>query len=68
VDHDQPEIPSLTPVFGGADWHERETYDLFGIRFTGHPDPRRLFLEDDFPGHPLRKDFSDASRVIPRPY
>lgn len=63
-----PEIPSLTGLFSGANWHEREAYDFFGIRFTGHPDLRRLFLDDDFPGHPLRKDFEDPTRVVKRPY
>ena len=67
--HDEhPEIPSLTTLYVGVNWHERETFDFFGIRFTGHPDLRRLFLEDDFPGHPLRKDFSDPTRVVKRPY
>ncbi|MEO7424067.1 MAG: NADH-quinone oxidoreductase subunit NuoB [Fibrobacteria bacterium] len=63
-----PEIPTLTDLYSGAGWHEREAFDFFGIRFSGHPDLRRLFLEDDFPGHPLRKDFEDPSRVVKRPY
>ena len=63
-----PAIETLSGLHAGANWHERETYDFFGIRFTGHPDLRRMFLEDDFPGHPLRKDFSDPSRVVVRPY
>ncbi len=67
--HDaHPELPSLTDLFSAANWHEREAWDFFGIRFTGHPDLRRLFLDDDFPGHPLRKDFEDPSRVVKRPY
>jgi NADH-quinone oxidoreductase B subunit len=67
--HDvHPEIPTLTGLYAGADWHEREAYDFFGIRFAGHPDLRRLFLDDDFPGHPLRKDFEDPGRVVKRPY
>lgn len=64
----EPEIESLSGVFAGAAWHEREIYDFFGIKFLGHPDLRRLFLEEDFPGHPLRKDYEDASRVVKRPY
>jgi NADH-quinone oxidoreductase B subunit len=68
VDRQEPEIESISHLYGGANWHEREVFDLFGIRFTNHPDLRRLFLEDDFPGHPLRKDFHDPSRVVPRPY
>jgi NADH:ubiquinone oxidoreductase subunit C len=67
--HDaHPEIPSLTGLYAGANWHEREAFDFFGIHFTGHPDLRRLFLDDDFPGHPLRKDFEDPTRVVKRPY
>ena len=56
-DHRDPQVPSLTPVWQGAQLQEREVYDLMGIRFDGHPDLRRLFLWDGFPGHPLRKDW-----------
>ena len=58
ADHEQPELPSVAPVWHGAHLQEREIYDLLGIRFSGHPDLRRLFLWDGFPGHPLRKDFT----------
>jgi len=68
LDRQHPEITSLSTLFAGAIWHEREVFDLFGIRFSNHPDLRRLFLEDNFPGHPLRKDFDDPSRVVRRPY
>ncbi|EIM92813.1 NADH or F420H2 dehydrogenase [Stereum hirsutum FP-91666 SS1] len=50
-------VPSAVPVFRGADWYERETYDLFGIFFEGHPDLRRIMTDYGFEGHPLRKDF-----------
>ena len=53
----QTEVPSVESVWMTADWHEREAYDLVGIVFTGHPDLRRILLPDDYPGHPLRKDF-----------
>ena len=52
-----PHVPSLASIWTGADWPERETYDMFGIVFDGHPDLRRVFLEESFPGHPLRKSF-----------
>lgn len=52
-----PHVPTLSSVWPGANWCERETYDLFGIVFDGHPDLRRIFLEESFPGHPLRKSF-----------
>ena len=54
---DDPALPSLTGIYHGAHLQEREVYDLFGIRFEGHPDLRRMFLWDGFPGYPLRKDF-----------
>jgi NADH-quinone oxidoreductase subunit C len=50
-------VPSITSVYPGADWFEREAYDLFGILFTGHPDLRRILTDYGFEGHPLRKDF-----------
>jgi NADH/F420H2 dehydrogenase subunit C len=50
-------VPSLTGVFPGADWFEREAYDFYGILFTGHPDLRRILTDYGFDGHPLRKDF-----------
>jgi NADH-quinone oxidoreductase subunit C len=53
-----PEIPTISKVFPGANWHERETHDFFGIRFTGHPDLTPLLLPEDATYHPLRKDFS----------
>ena len=57
TDREDPSAPSLTGLYHGAHLQEREVYDLFGIRFAGHPDLRRLFLWDGFPGYPLRKDF-----------
>jgi NADH-quinone oxidoreductase subunit C len=56
TDEDAP-VPSITGVFPGADWYERETYDLYGVLFTGHPDLRRILTDYGFDGHPLRKDF-----------
>ena len=50
-------VPSITPVFPGADWFEREAYDFYGVVFTGHPDLRRILTDYGFEGHPLRKDF-----------
>lgn len=57
ADREDPVVPSLTGLYHGAHLQEREVFDLFGIRFEGHPDLRRLFLWDGFPGYPLRKDF-----------
>jgi NADH-quinone oxidoreductase subunit C len=54
---DQTAVPSITGVFPGADWFERETYDLYGVLFSGHPDLRRILTDYGFDGHPLRKDF-----------
>jgi NADH-quinone oxidoreductase subunit C len=52
-----PEVPSVSNVWNTADWHERETFDLCGVFFTGHPDLRRILLAEDWEGHPLRKDY-----------
>ena len=52
-----PEVPTVSHVWATADWHERETYDLVGVMFTGHPDLRRILLAEDWEGHPLRKDY-----------
>lgn len=52
-----PTVPSVVPLWPGANWHERETYDMFGIKFEGHPDLRRILMWDGYPYHPLRKEF-----------
>jgi NADH-quinone oxidoreductase subunit C len=58
ISRSQPEIPTIYEVFPGANWHERETHDFFGIRFLGHPDLTPLLLPEDADYHPLRKDFN----------
>ena len=77
TDEDTP-VPSITGIYPGADWFERETYDLYGILFSGHPDLRRILTDYGFDGHPLRKDFpltgfvevrydDEAKRVVYEP-
>jgi len=57
VEGELPEVPSVSSVWAIADWHEREAYDLVGIRFTGHPNLERILCPEDWVGHPLRKDY-----------
>jgi NADH-quinone oxidoreductase subunit C len=63
VPRDNPVVPTSSGVYRGANWHERETWEMFGIVFAGHPNLVKLLLSDEFEGHPLRKDFQLASRV-----
>jgi len=57
IPKDDCRVGSVTPLWGGANWHEREAYDMMGIVFEGHPDPRRILLPQDYRYFPLRKDF-----------
>jgi NADH-quinone oxidoreductase subunit C len=68
VPEDDPAIPSLSALWPGANWLERETFDLYGIRFSGHPDLRRIYLYDEFVGHPLRKDYAKHDEQPIQPY
>lgn len=64
VNRQQPEIETVSDIWRTAEFHEREVYDLFGVKFLHHPDLRRLILTDDFEGYPLRKDFEDPVNMI----
>jgi NADH-quinone oxidoreductase subunit C len=64
LDRDNPEIDTVSGIWRTAEFHEREVYELFGVRFLEHPDLRRLILTDDFEGWPLRKDFEDPINMI----
>jgi NADH-quinone oxidoreductase subunit C len=68
VPEDDPTIASLTSIWPGANWLERETYDLYGIQFSGHGDLRRIYLNEEFVGHPLRKDYGKWDEQPIQPY
>ena len=61
---DGPSVESWVSVYAGANWHERETHEMFGISFVGHPDLRNMYLPTEFEGHPLRKDFPLLARMV----
>ena len=67
VADDAPSVASWIPVYAGANWHERECHEMFGIGFDGHPDLRNMYLPADFEGYPLRKDFPLLARMV-RPW
>jgi len=67
-DTPDPELPTVTTVWPGADWFEREIYDLFGIRFAGHPNQTRILMPEDWVGHPLRTDYPLTGIHLPEPH
>ena len=67
VSEEKSELPSVLPVWRTANWHEREIYDMMGIRFAGHPDLRRILMWEGYPYHPLRKDFPLAGKPTDLP-
>ncbi len=64
VGRDEPEAPSVTGLWPAANWYEREEYDMFGVRFTGHPNMTRLFLPDEWVGHPMRLDWKEGETAL----
>jgi NADH-quinone oxidoreductase subunit C len=64
LDDDAPLVESIVPVYRGAEWHERETWEMYGFEFAGHPGLRHLYLPGEFEGHPLRKDFPLLAREV----
>ncbi|MCL5074643.1 MAG: NADH-quinone oxidoreductase subunit C [Chloroflexi bacterium] len=65
VERDKPVVPSVSSIWWGADFQEREVYDLLGIEFSGHPNLKRILLWEGYPGHPLRKDFGMHAEEMP---
>jgi len=65
LDRNHAAVPSLTPIYRGAEFQEREAYDLFGVIFEGHPDLRRILMWDEFQGHPMRKDYVPEDQDVP---
>ncbi|MEK9772606.1 MAG: NADH-quinone oxidoreductase subunit C [Opitutae bacterium] len=66
-DNESPVVPSVSSIFPAANWHERETYDMFGIQFSDHPNLKRILMWDDYPYYPLRKEFPLAGIEVPLP-
>ncbi len=66
-DDSAPVVPSIVSLWPAANWHERETFDMFGIVFSGHPDLRRILMWDEYPHHPLRKEFPLSGIEVPLP-
>jgi NADH:ubiquinone oxidoreductase subunit C len=64
--NDDANIDSLVEIWKSANFHEREIFDLLGVKFSNHPDLRRIFLDDDWVGHPLRKDYTDEVNIVER--
>jgi len=65
VERNNPFVSSITSIYPAANWFEREIYDLFGIKFENHPNLKRILLWENFPGHPLRKDFTLEKEILP---
>lgn len=63
-DRENPEVETVSHIWKTAEFHEREVYDLFGVKFKNHPDLRRILLEDDWVGYPLRKDYIDEVNIV----
>ena len=64
TDRENPEVETVCDIWRTAEFHEREVFDLFGVKFTNHPDLRRILLEDDWEGFPLRKDYKDEANIV----
>ncbi len=64
ADRENPEVDTVCDLWKTAEFHEREVYDLFGVKFKNHPDLRRILLEDDWEGFPMRKDYTDEANIV----